>query len=171
MTPYVAPGNDLSIAVEGCWDYTLEQAEASAFTATPIEATGIGVEIGVKCAEHEAALVPEAEKRALWQRGHCSYFEDPQKTEATVEYEVAQAADQVFEFYLAQSECIEMQQAQNQLKNYSVISSKLSHGICADSAKGKGCGPEPISCIELCGGLGLRFTSKFVPELEKITWA
>jgi hypothetical protein len=171
MTPYVPPGNDLSIAVEGCWDYTLEQAEASAFTATPIESTGIGVEPVVERAEHEMALVPEAEKHARWQRGHFSYFEDPHKIEATVEYEVAQAADQVFEFYLAQSEFIEMQQAQNQLKNYSVISSKLSHGICADSAKGIGCGPEPISYIELCGGLGLRFTSKFVPELEKITWA
>ena len=171
MTPYVAPGNDLSIAVKGCWDNTLEQADASAFTATSIESTGIGVEIVVKYAEHGAALVPEAEKRARWQRGHFSYFEDPHKIEATVEYEVAQAADQVFEFCLAQSEFIEMQQAQNQLKNYSVISSKLSHGICADSAKGTGCRPEPISCIELCGGLGLRFTSEFVPELEKITWA
>ena len=124
------------------------------------------------CAEHEAALVPEAEKRARWQRGHFSYFEDPHKIEATVEYEVAQAADQVFEFCLAQSEFIEMQQAQNQLTNYSAFSSKLTRGICADSAwKGIGCGPEPTSCVGFCGGLELRLGSKFVPELTKITWA
>ena len=99
----------------------------------------------------------------VWQRGHCSYFENPQKIEATVEYEVAQTADQVFEIYLAQSEFIEMQQAQNQLKNYSVISSKLSHGICADSAKGIGCGPEPISCIGRYGGC-LLYTSDAADE-------
>ena len=169
MTPYVAPGNDLSIPVKGCWDNTLEQADASAFTATSIESTGIGVETVVECAEHEVALVPEAEKRARWQRGHFSYFEDPHKIEATVEYEVAQAADQVFEVYSAQSEIEGF--LTNQLKNYSVISSKLSQEFCADSAKGIGCGPEPISCIGLCGGLGLQFTSEFVPGLEKITWA
>ena len=172
MTPYVAPGNDLSIAVKGCWDGTLGQADVSAFRATSIEPTGIGVETMGDCAEHEAALVPEAGIRALWKRGHFSYFEDSQEIEATVGYEVAQAADQVFEVYSAQSEIIEMQQAQNQLTNYSAFSSKLTRGICADSAwKGIGCGPEPTSCVGFCGGLELRLGSKFVPELTKITRA
>ena len=169
IKPYVAPGSDLSTAIKGFWDYTLGQADAGAFRATSIESAGRGVEAVVDCTEHEAALVPEAEMRALGQRGHFSYFEDPQEIEATVGYEVAQAADQVFEVYSAQSEIEGF--LTNQLKNYSVISSKLSHGICSDSAKSIGCGPEPISCIGLCGGLGLRFTSEFVPELEKITWA